>query len=184
MELFLEFMVVDARISGGKDQHAAVRRLERQRFCDPRARNAKGLLGVEPRVAMLSFSTHGSAKHELVDKVQEATRLVKEKAPDILVDGELQLDAALIPTVQELKAPDSPLKGKANILIFPDVQAGNIGYKLVRTLGRAKAIGPVCQGFASPINDLSRSCSVEDIISMVAVTAVQAQAQKRNAAKK
>ena len=148
------------------------------------ARNAKGLLGVEPRVAMLSFSTKGSAKHDNVTKVQEATKLVKEKAPDILVDGELQLDAALIPTVQELKAPDSPLKGKANILIFPDVQAGNIGYKLVRTLGRAKAIGPVCQGFASPINDLSRSCSVEDIISMVAVTAVQAQAQKRNAAKK
>lgn len=144
------------------------------------ARNAKGLLGMEPRVAMLSFSSNGSAKHELVDKVKAATELVKEKAPDIMVDGELQLDAALVPSVQQLKAPNSPLEGKANILIFPDIQAGNIGYKLVRTLGKAKAIGPVCQGFASPINDLSRSCSVEDIVSMVAVTAVQAQAMKRN----
>lgn len=143
------------------------------------AENAKALVGMDPKVAMLSFSSHGSAKHELVDKVSEATAIVKEKAPELVVDGELQLDAALIPKVQQLKAPTSPLQGKANILVFPDIQAGNIGYKLVRTLGNAQAIGPVCQGFAAPINDLSRSCSVEDIVSMVAVTSVQAMSMKK-----
>ncbi|SEF67242.1 phosphate acetyltransferase [Caloramator fervidus] len=139
------------------------------------AKNAKALCGIEPRVAMLSFSTKGSAKHELVDKVIEATRIAKEMAPDIMIDGELQLDAAIVPKVAELKAPGSPVAGKANVLIFPDLQAGNIGYKLVQRLANAEAIGPICQGFAAPVNDLSRGCSVEDIVNVVAITAVQAQ---------
>ncbi|MCX7885012.1 MAG: phosphate acetyltransferase [Caloramator sp.] len=139
------------------------------------ARTAKVLCGIEPKVAMLSFSTKGSAKHELVDKVVEATRLAKEMAPDIMIDGELQLDAAIVPKVASLKAPGSDVAGKANVLIFPDLQAGNIGYKLVQRLANAEAIGPICQGFAAPINDLSRGCSVEDIVNVVAITAVQAQ---------
>lgn len=139
------------------------------------ATTAKVLCGIEPKVAMLSFSTKGSAKHELVDKVVEATKLAKEMAPDLMIDGELQLDAAIVPKVASLKAPGSDVAGKANVLIFPDLQAGNIGYKLVQRLANAEAIGPICQGFAAPINDLSRGCSVEDIVNVVAITAVQAQ---------
>lgn len=142
------------------------------------AATAKSLAGIDPRIAMLSFSTKGSAKHELVDKVAQATEILKKNEPDLLVDGELQADAALVESVGQLKSPGSPVAGKANVLIFPDIQAGNIGYKLVQRLGGAEAIGPVCQGMARPVNDLSRGCSVEDIISVVAVTAVQAQSMK------
>ncbi|MBN1924496.1 MAG: phosphate acetyltransferase [Prolixibacteraceae bacterium] len=138
------------------------------------AKTAKAIVGLKPRVAMLSFSTKGSAKHPLVDKVTKATKLAKEMAPDILIDGELQLDAALIKEVGELKAPGSKVAGKANVLVFPGLEAGNIGYKLVQRLAGAQAIGPVLQGMAAPINDLSRGCSVEDIVNMVAVTANQA----------
>jgi phosphate acetyltransferase len=139
------------------------------------AKNAKTLCGIEPKVAMLSFSTKGSAKHEFVDKVTEATRIAKENAPELLIEGELQLDAAIDAKVGQLKAPGSKVAGHANVLIFPDLQAGNIGYKLVQRLAKAEAIGPICQGFAAPINDLSRGCSVEDIVNVVAITAVQAQ---------
>ncbi|MGH4050516.1 MAG: phosphate acetyltransferase [Clostridium sp.] len=139
------------------------------------ADNAKSLCDFEPKVALLSFSTRGSAKHEFVDKVVEATEIARAARPDLQIDGELQLDAAIVCSVANLKAPDSTVAGYANVLIFPDIQSGNIGYKLVQRFAKAKAIGPICQGFAKPINDLSRGCNVEDIVSVVAVTAVQAQ---------
>ncbi|HAG43149.1 MAG TPA: phosphate acetyltransferase [Clostridium sp.] len=139
------------------------------------ADNAKALCGIEPKVAMLSFSSMGSAKHENVDKVRIATESAREQRPDLQIDGELQLDAAIVDKVARQKAPSSSVAGNANILVFPDLQAGNIGYKLVQRFANAKAIGPVCQGFARPINDLSRGCSVEDIVNVVAITAIQAQ---------
>lgn len=133
------------------------------------------LVGKEPKVAMLSYSTYGSAKSELTEKVIQATKLVRQKDEKILVDGELQLDAAIVPEVAEFKAPNSPLKGKANVLIFPNLDTGNIGYKLVQRLAKAEAYGPLCQGISKPVNDLSRGCSSEDVAGVIAITAVQAQ---------
>ena len=137
------------------------------------------LVQKEPKVAMLSYSSHGSAHSELTEKVIEATKLLKEKEPNLIADGELQLDAAIIPEVAASKAPTSPLKGEANVLIFPNLDAGNIGYKLVQRLGKAEAYGPLCQGIAKPVNDLSRGCSSKDIEGVVAITAVQAQEQDK-----
>lgn len=138
------------------------------------SKSFKQLVGEEPKVAMLSYSTYGSAKSNLTDKVIEATKLLKEKEPQLKADGELQLDAAIIPEIAKSKAPESTVAGKANVLIFPDLDAGNIGYKLVQRLAKAEAYGPLCQGISKPVNDLSRGCSFEDIAGVVAITAVQA----------
>lgn len=142
------------------------------------AKTAQAIAGLDPRVAMLSFSTKGSAQHELVDKVVNATKIAKEMAPGLKIDGEMQADAAIIESVGKKKAPDSDIAGKANVLVFPDLQSGNIGYKLVQRMAGAQAVGPVLQGMAAPINDLSRGCSVSDIVNLVAITATQA--EKKN----
>ncbi len=139
------------------------------------AKSFKLLTGAEPITAMLSHSTKGSAKHADVDKVVEAVKIANEKYPEYLIDGELQLDAAIVPEVAEMKAPDSEVKGRANVLIFPDLDAGNIGYKLVQRLAKAESYGPITQGIKKPVNDLSRGCSVDDIVGVVAITSVQAQ---------
>ncbi|MBR6830956.1 MAG: phosphate acetyltransferase [Tidjanibacter sp.] len=141
------------------------------------AGTARAIAGFEPRIAMLGFSTKGSAKHEMVDKVVEATKIAQEMAPDTQIDGELQSDAALIPSVANKKAPGSAVAGKANVLVFPSLEVGNIAYKLVQRIAHAEAIGPVLQGMAAPINDLSRGCSIDDIVNLVAITVCQAQAK-------
>ena len=136
-------------------------------------RTAQAILGMEPRIAMLSFSTKGSAKHDFVDKVVTATKLAQEMAPDLKIDGELQVDAAIVPEIGKKKAPGSDIAGVANVFVFPDLQSGNIGYKLVQRFANAEAVGPILQGMAAPINDLSRGCSVSDIVNLIAITANQ-----------
>lgn len=140
---------------------------------------ARTIAGFEPKIAMLSFSTLGSGKHEMVDKVVEATRLAKEMAPDMMIEGELQSDAAIVPEVGQKKAPGSKIAGNANVLVFPTMQAGNIAYKLVQRIAGVEAVGPILQGIAAPINDLSRGCSVDDIVNLVAITANQAVGMKK-----
>lgn len=140
---------------------------------------ARTIAGFEPKIAMLSFSTLGSGKHEMVDKVVEATRLAKEMAPDMMIEGELQSDAAIVPEVGQKKAPGSKIAGNANVLVFPTMQAGNIAYKLVQRIAGVEAVGPILQGMAAPINDLSRGCSVDDIVNLVAITANQAVGMKK-----
>lgn len=138
------------------------------------AKTTKAIAGIEPRVAMLSFSSKGSAKHEMVDKVREATEIAKQMDPSLKIDGELQADAAIVESIGQMKAPGSEIAGKANVLVFPTLETGNIAYKLVQRLAHAEAVGPVLQGMAAPINDLSRGCSVSDIVNLVAITANQA----------
>lgn len=139
------------------------------------AKSAKLIANLEPRVAMLSFSTKGSAKHADIDKVTTALKIAKELDPELNIDGELQLDAAIVPKVAASKAPNSTVAGHANVLVFPDLDAGNIGYKLTERLGGFQAVGPLCQGFAKPINDLSRGCSADDVVAAIAITALQTQ---------
>ena len=142
------------------------------------ADNAKMLLGLEPKIAMLSFATRSSARHAFVDKVETATHMLKEKRPELTIEGPVQFDAAIIPEISASKAPNSEVAGRANVFIFPDLNAGNIGYKIAQRIGGAKAIGPVLQGLNKPVNDLSRGCDAEDVFNMIAVTALQAQAVK------
>ncbi|MFC2720262.1 MAG: phosphate acetyltransferase [Bacteroidota bacterium] len=142
-------------------------------------RTMKNMIGIEPKVAMLSFSTKGSAQHEFVDRVVEATGMAQQMAPELKIDGELQADAALVPSVGKFKAPGSPVAGEANVLVFPALEIGNIAYKMVERLGGAVSVGPVLQGMAAPINDLSRGCSVDDIYYMTAITANQAITAKK-----
>ena len=139
------------------------------------ARSAKAIANLDPKVAMLSFSTKGSAKHEKCDKVINATRIARELDPDLKIDGELQVDAAIVPKVAQMKAPQSEIKGEANVLIFPDLDSGNIAYKLTQRLAKATALGPVCQGFNKPVNDLSRGCTSDDVVGVVAITSLQAE---------
>ena len=141
------------------------------------SKSFRSLVGGKPVIAMLSHSSKGSAKHPLVDKVVEATRIAREKYPQLVIDGELQPDAALVPEVAKTKAPGSEVAGKANVLVFPNLDCGNISYKLVQRLAKAEAYGPMLQGLSSPVNDLSRGCSAEDIVGVIALTAVQAQLQ-------
>ncbi len=165
------FMVADVAVTPNPNAN------ELAQIAVSTAQTTKAILGIEPKVAMLSFSTKGSAKHEMVDKVIEATQIAKQMAPELQIDGELQADAAIVPGIGSSKAPGSTIAGKANVLVFPTLEVGNISYKMVQRLGGAEAIGPVLQGMAAPINDLSRGCSVSDIVAMVAITACQAQAE-------
>lgn len=166
------FLFADAALNENPDADAV------SEIAISSAKSFENLVGEEAKIAMLSYSTYGSAKSELVEKMQEATRLAKEKRPDLKLDGELQTDAAIVPSVAASKAPGSEIEGQANVLVFPNLDAGNIGYKLVQRLANAEAYGPILQGIAKPVNDLSRGCTAEDIAGVVAITAVQAQTQE------